>query len=97
MASALHSNLQLPRLTRQSMSQLIAKAKRMGMAPEDYAKRLLEDGLALQNESEKMTFAEIMAPVRQAAGTVEEAEIVKLVDRARNAHHRCGGRASKKR
>ena len=68
----------------------------MGMPPEDYAKRLLEDELALQREAEKMTFAEIMAPVRQDAGTVEEAEIVKLVDKARTAHYRGEGRTEQK-
>ncbi|HWE94735.1 MAG TPA: hypothetical protein VG269_12290 [Tepidisphaeraceae bacterium] len=77
------------------MAQLVAKAKRMGVQPEDYAKRLVEDGLAFQREAEKMTFAEIMEPVRKAAGEVDEGEIVQLVERARADHHRRGGRGKK--
>jgi len=29
------------------MAELVAKAKRMGVAPESYARRLVEDGLGL--------------------------------------------------
>ena len=72
------------------MAQLVAKAKRMGVPPEAYAKQLVEDGLALGREAEAMTFAEIMGPVRKTAGKVDEAEIVKLVEKARSDHHRSG-------
>ncbi|HEY2588619.1 MAG TPA: hypothetical protein VGI81_22950 [Tepidisphaeraceae bacterium] len=56
---------------------------------EDYARQLIEDGLSLEREAESMTIAEIMAPVRKAAGAVDEAEIVRLVEAARNDHHGC--------
>jgi hypothetical protein len=96
MASAPHATLQVPPLTKQNMAQLIAKAKRLGVAPEDYAKRLLEDGLSLQREAEESTFAEIMEPVRRAAGIVEESDVVKLVEKARAVPRRSGGRGKKR-
>lgn len=68
------------------MAQLLARAKDLGVPPEDYARQLIEDGLALQREAESMTIGQIMAPVRQAAGTVDDAEIVRLVESARTDH-----------
>jgi hypothetical protein len=70
------------------MAQLIAKAKDLRLTPERFAKQLVEDGLELQSEAETKTFAEIMGPVRRAAGKVDESELVALVDKARTAHHR---------
>lgn len=77
------------------MSELVAKAKRMGMNPGDFAKRLIEDGLAFQREAEESSFAQIMGPVRDAAGHVDDAEIQKLVETARADHH-AGGRRKKR-
>lgn len=76
------------------MSELVAKAKRLGMEPGDYALHLIEDGLALQREAERSTFAQIMQPVREAAGEVDDAEIIKLVETARTEHH--AGRRKKR-
>ena len=87
--------IQLPPLTKRSMTALLAKAKRMGMAPGDYAKRLIEDGLAIQREAEESSFTQIMEPVRNMAGTVNDAEIVELVESAR-AEHRAGSRRKKR-
>jgi hypothetical protein len=96
MASAPHTTLQLPPLTKQSMAQLLAEAKRIGVPPEDYAKRLVEDALSLQREAEEKSFSDIMKPVRKAAGTVNDAEIVKLVEKARTDHRRGNGRGKKR-
>ena len=74
------------------MSDLLAKAKRLGIEPGDYAKKLIEEGLAFQREAEESPFAEIMGPVREAAGAVDEAEIVKLVEIARTKQHVVGRR-----
>ena len=38
------------------MSLLVANAKCMGVAPGDYAKRLIEEGLAFQREAESTSF-----------------------------------------
>jgi hypothetical protein len=79
--------IQIPPLTRQSMSDLVAKAKRLGIQPGDYAKKLIEEGLAFQREAEGSSFAEIMRPVREAAGSVDDVEITELVETARAKHH----------
>jgi hypothetical protein len=96
MASTLSGSLRLSPLRKRSMAQLIVRAKEMGVAPEEYARQLVEDGLALQREAESMSIVQIMAPVRKTAGTVDEAEIVKLVETARADHHG-GTRRGKKR
>jgi hypothetical protein len=88
--------IQLPQLTKQSMSELVAKAKRMGIDPGDYAKRLIEDGLALQREAEESSFAEIMGPVRDAAGDLSDSEITELVETARAGHQANGRRKRSK-
>ena len=77
------ATIQLPPLAKQSMSDLLAKAKRLGIEPGDYAKKLIEDALAFQREAEESSFAQIMGPVREAAGAVDDAEIVNLVETAR--------------
>jgi hypothetical protein len=87
--------LQLPPLHRKQMAELKAKAKTLGLTPERYAKKLVEDGLALEREAETKTFAEIMAPVRTAAGPIDEAELLRLVDKARTEHHRRVSSAAK--
>jgi len=90
------ANLQLPPLNRQSMLDLLAKARHMGMEPGDYAKRLIEDGLALQRDAEGSSFAKIMKPVREAAGDVDDEQILKRVETARAEHHGASRRKKKK-
>jgi predicted DNA-binding protein len=85
MASA--TSIRLPPLSKQRMAELVKKARRLGVEPREYAKRLVEQALAFQREAETLSFAQIMAPVRDAAGDVEDAEIIKLVETARSAHH----------
>jgi hypothetical protein len=87
------ATIQVPPLNKQSMAELVAKARRMGMEPGDYAKRLIEDGLAFQREAEESSFAQIMKPVRDTAGDVGDAEVMRLVETARAQHHAGGRRA----
>jgi hypothetical protein len=96
MASTSHATFTIAALEKKSMAQLIAEAKRLGVPPEDYASRLVEDGLALGREAERKTFAEIMGPVRRATGTVDEMEVVKLVEKARADRHSGRQRGKKK-
>jgi hypothetical protein len=86
------ATIQLPPLTKQSMTDLIAKAKRLGIGPGDYAKKLIEEGLAFQREAEGSSFAEIMRPVRDAAGAVDDVEITTLVESTRAKRHAVGRR-----
>jgi len=78
------------------MAQLVAKARRLGVAPEDYAKLLVEDGLAFQREAEETSFAEIMGPVRTTSGNIDDSEIVKLVEKAKAVHPKKNGRGKKR-
>jgi len=68
------------------MKELVVKAKRLGIEPQEYAKRLVEEALAFQREAETFSFAQIMAPVREASGSVDDTEIIRLVETARSAH-----------
>ena len=86
--------LRLSPLTKQRMTELVAKAKRLGIEPGDYARQLIEDGLAFQCGAENSSFAQIMAPVREAAGSVDDAEILKLVEAGRGRHY--AGRRKKR-
>jgi hypothetical protein len=78
------------------MSRLIANARRIGVEPADYAKRLIEDALAFEREAEESSFARIMKPVRDAAGDLDEVEIIRLVETARVEHHAKTSRRRKK-
>jgi hypothetical protein len=89
------TSISLPPLKKKSMIELIANARRMGIEPADYAVKLIEDGLSLQSEAENSTFAQIMKPVREAAGEVDDLEITRLVDSARAEHH-AGSRRKKR-
>ncbi len=96
MASISTLPLRLPPLRRQSMAWLVARARDIGIPPEDYARQLIEDGLDLQREAESTSFADVMKPVRQAAGALDEREVIRLVDRARGKRHRRNGRAKRR-
>jgi len=96
MASMTSNPLKLPPLGRKNMAQLIARARDVGVPPEDYARQLVEDGLALQREAESMTISEIMAPVRKAAGKVDDGQILRLVEKARADHHRIAARGKRR-
>lgn len=69
------------------MADLVVKAKRIGMEPGDYARRLIEDALAFQRQAEESSFAQIMGPVRDAAAVVEDSRIIEVVETARAKHH----------
>ena len=86
MTPARSITLLLP-LGKQNMARLVAEAERIGVAPEDYARGLIEEGLALQRQAGSMSLAQIMRSVRRTAGSVSESEIVDLVNRARSDQH----------
>jgi hypothetical protein len=96
MASPAPPILRVPSLSKREMARLAAKAKDLGLTPEHYARRLIEDGLAVQREAGKMSFGQIMAPVRKAAGHIDDAEIVALVHHARRNGRRGSARGAKR-
>jgi hypothetical protein len=95
MRSMSQEALQVRPLSKRRMAELVFKAKRVGQEPAEYARQLIEDALALQREAENSTLAEIMRPVRQSAGEIDQAEVVQIVEKARNGRHR-GGRGKKR-
>jgi hypothetical protein len=84
MAAITSTTVRLSPLGKRKIAKLAAKAKDLGMTPEQYARQLIEDGLAVQRDAETMSFAEIMSPVRKAAGGIEDAGIVELVNEVRH-------------
>lgn len=75
---------QFPRLGKQTMAKMASKAKSLGLTPERYVQRLIEQDLALDRKASNTTFAHLMGPGRE----VNEAELDRLVDEARTRHHR---------
>ena len=57
------------------------------MTPQRYAKELIEEGLDLEREAKHKTFDQILAPLRNSVGEVDEMELDRLVERA-SARHR---------
>jgi hypothetical protein len=88
--------LQVKGLGKQKMSELSAKAKRLGTTAARYVRRLVEEDLALDHQARQTTFAEIMRPVREEfrASGMTEADLDAIVDRARTRHHQ---RATRRR
>ena len=83
-------------LNKRKMNELTAKAKELGMTPEQYVRQLVEEDLELDRKARGMSFAQIMQPVRdefRASGMSDE-ELDQIVDRARTRHHK---RISRKR
>ena len=75
--------LQLKGLGRQKLGELSRKAKRLGLTPEKYLKRLVEEDLAISHEARTKTFAQIMGPGED----VDEQELDRLVESAKARHH----------
>ena len=76
-------------LNKRKMDQLTTKAKELGMTPERYVRKLVEEDLELDRQAREMSFAQIMKPVRDEfrASGMSDAEFDELVDRARTRHH----------
>ena len=66
------------------MAELASKDQSLGLTPERYVQKLIEQDLALDRKARNTTFAELMGPGRE----VDEAELDRLVDEARTRHHR---------
>ena len=69
------------------MKALVRQSKRAGLPPAEYAKQLIEESLAVQQEARDLPFAQIMGPVRASAGRIDDQEIVAVVDAARNRYY----------
>jgi hypothetical protein len=78
------------RLDKQKMTALSAKARRLGLSPARYAKKLIEQDLITESSAVPATLAEIMAPVRnqfQESGMTEQ-DLDAMVNAARSRRRR---------
>jgi hypothetical protein len=84
------TTLSVSGLARKKLATLRAQAKAAGMTPDAYARMLLEDGIALQQQAKTSPFDVLLAPVRRRfrESGMTEAELDALVDAARKRHHR---------
>jgi hypothetical protein len=78
------TNLQVKGLPKQRMAEFIRRAKSFGMTPEDYLRRLVEDDLKISKSAKSTSFEQLMGPGR----AVDEEEVDRLVEVARERHHR---------
>jgi hypothetical protein len=65
------------------MNELAQNARRLGMTSEQYVKQLVEDDLAISRKARTTTFEQLLGPGRD----VDEAELDRLVEAARNRHY----------
>lgn len=71
-------------LAKRKAAKLVARAKRLGMTPEAYLKHLLEEDLAVSDRAKAQSFEQLLGPGRE----VDEAEVDRLVEEGKVAHHR---------
>ena len=75
--------MQVRGLGKQKMAELASKARRLGLTPQEYVKRLVEEDLAIDRAARTTTLADIVGPGRP----IDEEELDRLVDEARTRHH----------
>jgi hypothetical protein len=80
-------DLKVKGLAKRRMAQLASKARVEGVSPEHYARRLIEQGLAIEEAAQSKTFREIMGSVRKPTLPMSDQEFDALVDQARTRHH----------
>jgi hypothetical protein len=78
------TTLQINGLHRRTMSELVSKAKHLGVSPERYVRDLLEGDLEFDRKAQTTTLKELMGPGQD----IDEADLDKMVDAARKRHHR---------
>ena len=83
--ATIRNDLVLTRLGQRQLAALAAKAKRLGTTPEGYVKRLVAEDLALDRAARSTPLAGLFGPPRDVDG---DAELDRLVETARAAHHR---------
>jgi hypothetical protein len=82
--ASISRNLQLKGLGAKAMTQLTSKAKRLGVTPERYVRKLVEADLAMDRKARSTSLADLMGPGR----AVDDTKLDEFVDAARTRHHR---------
>jgi hypothetical protein len=84
------STLLIKGFGKRKMTEIAAKAKRLGMTPERYVKQLVDEDLALDREARTIRLAGFFSSGQE----IDEAELDRVVEKARQEHHQ---RSSRKR
>ena len=84
------STIQVSGLARRKLVALRAQAKAAGMTADAYARRLLEEGISLEQEARRTSFDVLVAPVRRQfeESRMTEAQLDRMVGAARRRHRR---------
>ncbi|HVT81965.1 MAG TPA: hypothetical protein VHM90_15075 [Phycisphaerae bacterium] len=82
--SSITTDIHIRGLARKQFGQITQKAKRLGLTPEKYIKKLVEQDLAISHAARTKSFQELLGPGTE----VDDAELDQLIDKARTAHHR---------
>ncbi len=88
--SSATSTIQVSGLARTKLDALRSQAKAAGVTAEVYAKQLIEEGVALEQQARSKTFDALYGPAQERfrkSGMKEEV-LDELVDAARTRHHR---------
>ena len=82
--------IQISGLQRGELTALRKLAKAEGMSIENYARQMIEDGLALERVARTSSFDELFAPVQRrfAQSRMTEEQLDGIVSAARSRHHR---------
>ncbi|HEX4124062.1 MAG TPA: hypothetical protein VHY37_04985 [Tepidisphaeraceae bacterium] len=83
MATQQTEAFQIPGLGKQKTAEVIARARRLGMSPQRYIRRLVEEDLAISDRAKKTSFEELLGPGRK----VDEAEVDRLVEAAKVSNY----------
>jgi len=90
MATTQTATFQVRGLGKKKAEKLVARARRLGMTPQGYLKHLLEEDLAISDRAKTRSFEELLGRGRQ----VDEAEVDRLVEEGKVAHHRAKSKKS---
>jgi hypothetical protein len=79
-----HTALPIKGLGKQKAAAVIARAKRLGMAPQRYLRHLVEEDLAVSERARSSSFKELLGPGEPA----DEGEVDRLVEDAKTRYRR---------
>jgi len=88
--AATTATIKVSGLGKEKLVALREQAKALGITAEGYAKRLIEEGLSLEQLARTTTFDELFAPAQAhfRKSRMTEEDLDRLVDRARSRHRR---------
>jgi hypothetical protein len=80
-----NTKVDLNKLPRSKLSAMKREARRLGMSPDDYALKLIEENFDLEQEARSTPWDELVEPFRKAFEGVPESELDAIVEKARRS------------